>query len=1131
MSARSRTSSWRISLLGGVAITDPSGHDVDPGPAKCRELLAALALEPQVAVPVSRLVVLLWGDDPPRTAEKTLQTYVARLRKALGHDAIARVGAAYRLELPPESIDTSRFRRAIRDGDRTGALDEWGGEPLAGLDNDALRPLADALTEEWLAAVEADLADAVDADPGGAVPRLTELVSGNPFREALWALLMTALYRSGRQAEALDAYRRARTTLVEELGVEPGPQLRELEELVLRQDERLTRPPASPTASPSARPTLPTGTITFGSVVIADLDEVWAEQPSTAAELVAVVEAHIDRESAAHHGVVFGRGPEVMTVAFERAADAIEWSVRLHEAIEGEDWRDGAPMLRVALHTGEADERNGTYFGPTVTTAQRLAGLAHGGQTIVSASTAAIDDSRATSLGTFVVDGFAAELELHQVGSQRFPAPRLTRRPGDDLPPVRGRLIGRDDLVRRVRGSLESSRLVTLVGPGGIGKTRLAVEIARRSSPASADGVWFVNLAEIVESAEVARAVADALGVGESADGAILDGVVDRLRRRTALIVLDNCEHVIDGAADAAETIVGRCPAVSIIATSREGLGVADEQLVAVGPLSPDDAGVELFVARARAVDQDLDADRHADVIRAICRRLDGVPLAIELAAARVRSLAPDDLLERIEVSFRPLTGGRRSTVERHRTLRATMKWSHDLLEPDERLLFRRLAVFTGPFDLVAAERIVVDDDLPADDVNVLLGDLVDKSMCLVESAVTGTHYRLLEPIRHFALEALHDAEDDRPLRDRHAAHARREVERIGALLTSPDEIEGAAQLADLWPNLRSAFDWAVERRDVDLSRAFVRPIVAQGFTRRGLGEIRDWVERLMELAGRDDEETIADGLFWSALHYALNQDRADFQRLVDRFGEPDLPYARLARLIVDDDEFSIIDAAPAAIAEARRRGDRSVAQLFEVFSAGNLLTSGRLDEAEVHIADAVERVGDELPPTLRNWLNYIYATVLAIRGDVVRADALYDEIASMPLPPRTNSPNEGLEARRAFRSGDHRGAFAGLRDNIEELLDVNNLSGAGTIGIEFIHMMIAIERLDHAAMVLGYFESNGLLSVEGPGFRVLVEDALHDVAVDADASRLRAEWAERDMDPREVMSEMARVLHELLAR
>ncbi|MFK8025614.1 MAG: hypothetical protein AB8G26_16780 [Ilumatobacter sp.] len=325
----------------------------------------------------------------------------------------------------------------------------------------------------------------------------------------------------------------------------------------------------------------------------------------------------------------------------------------------------------------------------------------------------------------------------------------------------------------------------------------------------------------------------------ESSKRTLGEAIVAMLSTRPAIVLLDNCEHVVDGVSTLVSELLNQCPSLTVLATSREGLGVPGEQLISVGPLNAEDAGADLFVERALDADPSLDLDR--DTVEAVCRRLDGVPLAIELAAARARTITPGELLERLDDSFRVLTGSRRRTLERHRTLRATMQWSYDLLTDDEQLLFRRLSVFSGPFDLRAAERVVADRDLRAADVGALVSDLVDRSMCLVESGTTGRRFRLLEPMRQFGLDELHATGSDADLRRRHAEHICDRISGIHRLLAGPREIEGVAELTELWPNLRSAVDWAIDERDVRLAHQLVAPVAAQGFLRRGLGELGDW--------------------------------------------------------------------------------------------------------------------------------------------------------------------------------------------------------------------------------------------------------------------------------------------------
>ncbi len=1097
-----RGSAVQIRLLGGVDAVTDDGDPIDIGPAKCQALLAALALSAGSALPVSRLVELVWGQDPPRTAEKTLQSYVTRLRKGLGPDSIERTGAAYRLVVDPASVDVTRFQRHLAARDVGAALREWTGTPLAGLDAPGLTGTVDGLLEQWFGAVESDLALLVDRDPAEAVAVLTELTAQHPFREGLWALLMTALYRGGRQADALGAYRRAREHLIEELGVEPGPRLRELEALILGQDDRLDIAPASTTALMP-----PTGTVTFGFSDIEGSSRLWAAHRQDMASAVARHDDIVRAIAADHDGYVFATGGDSFGVAFHRAGDAAGWAADLQQAMARERWPGHIELrVRIGLHTGEAEERANDYFGPAVNVAARIAAAGHGGQTLVSPVTAALVDGRGLhDLGTFRFDGVGADLNIFQLGDGEHPPLRTDETRRGNLPRRTGRLFGRDRELDVVAQTIAASPIVTLVGPGGIGKTRLALAAARIAEVDLHDGAWLVELAEIASSADVARALADLLDVTESSGHTLTESIVAHLERRQTLVLFDNCEHVVEGVASLAQTMASGCPEVKVLATSREGLGVAEERLVVVGPLDAAGPAVELFDERARSADSsfDLDADRHE--VEEICRRLDGVPLAIELAASRVRSLSPADLVARLDDRLRLLTGGRRRSVERHRTLRATIQWSYDLLTPPEQVLFRRLSSFAGSFDLAAAEAVAADDELPVEELSGLLGDLVGRSMVVVESGAYGRRFRLLETMRQFAAEHLSEAGASDRTAARHAGFVRDEVTRLGGLLVSNDEIEGAARLAELWPNVRAAVHWALAVEDRDLTTELLRPIALQMFVRRGLGEIADWTEGLLAITPPDDEETIATGLLWAAMHYSMTQDREHFRQLIEDSGAPDHLFVRYAYLVgVEDDDFTTLEVGPLVVAEMRRLGQESYARVFEVFTAAALMTSGQFAEARARHEALAELFRAEGPPSFLNWTLYLLGASAAFQGDHELADRYWEELTAIELPPRTNSPNETLSARAAFRQGRRHEAFRILRSYIDELLEVDNMAGTAIVGIEFVNMMTAVGRLIDAGVILGHLDATGLLGVEGPGFKVLVTDAVLVVGADPDAAAAR---------------------------
>ena len=1105
----------RIRLLGEVSAETDRGEPLDIGPAKCQAVLAALALSAGTAVPVWRLVDVVWGDDPPRTADRTLQSYLTRLRKSLGPGSIMRSGAAYRLAVPADSVDVLRFQRRLDAGDIDAALAEWTGLPLAGLTVPGLAATVDGLVERWLGAVEADLERQVETSAPAAIGPLTELTASYPFREGLWALLMTALYRAGRQADALAAYRAARQHLAEHLGVEPGPRLRELESLVLSHDERLAagRPPAGPA------PGRPTGTVTFGFSEVVDSARWWAAHPQEMAGAMARHDAVAGSVTNRHGGYVFATGGDSFGVAFHRAADAVSWATELQSGIGSQHGQGGAEIqLRIGLHTGEAAERDRGYFGPAVHVAARLAAAGHGGQTLVSSATAAVlDGNGLRDLGTYHLDGVVTMQRIYQLGDGEHPPLRTEDSGGGNLPRRLGRLIGRDEDLKIIGDALATCPVVTLVGAGGIGKTRLALAAARHV--VTEDGAWLIDLAEIASPGDVSRAVAGPLGIKESPGRPLDRSIVAALSARQLLLVLDNCEHVIDGAAELAQAIAEGCPDVQVLATSREGLGLGHglERLIAVAPLEPAGPGAELFSERASAASATFDPQASRGDVEEICRRLDGVPLAIELAAARTGSLAPADLLRRLDDHLRLLTGGRRGGAERHRTLRATIQWSYDLLSPAEQLLFSRLSIFVGPFDIAAAETVAADEALGAADVDDLLGDLVARSMLIAESGPFGQRFRLLETMRQFAAERLAQTGETGMVAQRHARWCLDLVTGIGRLLAGPAEVEGVARLDELRPGHRAAFEWACALGDRQLAYALVRPVVVE-VVRRSRGELADWVERILAMTPPDDTELVVFGLTWAAQRYKMGQDPAAWERLAGRYGEPDHPLIHHARASVYQDWAALGRWAVPAMAELRGRGDDDLAEQFELDVAAPLVFAGHFEEGDAAIAALVDRYRRHGPPTLLHLALMLLGYSATLQGKPERAEQLFGDAVAVEVPERTQSPNKSIEARALFRRGEAARAFRILSSFIDELLGTGNIMAICVTCVEFVNMMAALDRLADAALMLHHLDKIA------PYWATLVTEARSKVA----ALYPSPQAGDLDLDDRQALEYMRRVLRQL---
>jgi predicted ATPase/DNA-binding SARP family transcriptional activator len=572
-------------VLGGVEALR-NGRALTLGGPRQRALLALLLIADGKPVTADRLIDELWHGEPPAGAAGTLQSYVSRLRSALAADGgIVGSAAGYALTAADPSVDTRPFERLVDEGQAAlernaplraverfdAALALWRGTPFSGVDDEgALRAEADRLADVRLRGREGRMAARLEL--GGSeelIDELESLVAEHPYRERLWHHLMLALYRAGRQADALAAYRRAREILDQELGLDPSEELRALEQAILRHEVPLARPP---------------------------------------------------------------------------------------------------------------EERH------------------------------------------------------------NLPAPLTS-------------FIGREQELTEISSLFDQTRLLTLTGVGGVGKTRLALEAARRALPDFSDGVYFVDFSSLTDRDLVPRHVARTVDVGESGDTDIRQLLVARLHGMDVLLVLDNCEHLREACARLAHDLLSAAPHLRIVATSRELLGASGEVDYPVPPLASPEA-VELFLLRVRAARAQFSVDDRAVTTAAgICAELDGLPLALELAAARAKVLSLEEIASRLSDRFRFLVSWRRLTQARHRTLRVAMDWSYELLSPEQQTLLARLSVFAGGFTLAAAAQVCVEGD--EEQTLDLLEGLVNASLVVAEEGKDGMRYRMLETVRQYAAARL----------------------------------------------------------------------------------------------------------------------------------------------------------------------------------------------------------------------------------------------------------------------------------------------------------------------------------------------------------------------------------------
>jgi predicted ATPase len=561
-------------------------------------------------------------------------------------------------------------------------------------------------------------------------------------------------------------------------------------------------------------------------------------------------------------GFVFSTAGDAFCAAFSRVADAVAAAIAAQRLLQAEPWPvDVSLRVRMGVHVGAAQERDGDYFGLAVNRAARVMGLAHGGQVLVTLPAEELlhdelsDDTELVALGEHPLKGLSRPETLFQlVGpgmTREFPPLRSAGSGRGNLPFPPTSFVGRSDEVKRLAVEVASRRLVTLVGPGGVGKTRLSIEAARAVRDAFPDGVWFVELGPIAEAESVQHAVASALSVSPESGSTLLASIADTLARWRALVVLDNCEHVIDAVAELVAAVVRTGPEGShILASSREPLDVAGEQVLGVDALETTGEAVELFCERARSTEHGFaPTQADLDVISRICERLDGMPLAVELAAGRVRTMSLAQLADRLADRFRLLrSSARGAVVERHQTLRATVEWSYRLLKEDEQVLFDRLSVFVGSFDLDAVEAMCSVHPLDALEVGDLLAALVDKSLVRLERRPEPVRYRLLETLREYGTERLVERGERKQLLDAHMDHFVEQTELARGAFEGEACVAGAQWFLANWDDLRAALLWAIQRGDHERGARLVEAATMFGaFWFRF--ELADWAERVMPLA------------------------------------------------------------------------------------------------------------------------------------------------------------------------------------------------------------------------------------------------------------------------------------------
>ncbi len=557
---------------------------------------------------------------------------------------------------------------------------------------------------------------------------------------------------------------------------------------------------------------VPPGTVIILCSDVVGSTGLWEVDPEAMSSSLRIHDRLFAETIAAHGGRVFSTAGDSFAAAFDRAGDAVACAGSVQAALGRVDWGNGPPLaVRIGLHLGVAEERDGDYLGPAVDQAAQVMAVAHGGQCVLTDEVRDAAGAEGADLGTHTLRAIGAPVHLSQLGDHRFPPLWSAGTTVVALPSPRTSLVGRDESVEHVRKLVAAHRLVTLTGADGCGKTRLSVETAYREVPSHPQGVWFVDLSTVADEVALPGAFVGALGLAIDADEEPIDRIVDYLAPRVALLVVDECEHVVDAVADVVDRLLDACPDLRIVATSREALEVDGECTWRVPslPTGRDAAAVRLFVDRAAAAGAELGEDaRTTETVRDIVERLDGIPLAIELAAARTRTLSVGEILRLLDDRFSHLSGGSRRARPRRATLEEAVRWTFDLLSEEERDLLLALSAFQGGFE---EADVAVVARMSETETRKVVDALVATSMVDVDrDAAGGLRHRLLGTIRRFAWTRLVEAGEATSTRDRHLDHfAGDERAFTFADWCLRDRVVRSGRE---YGNLRSAVTWALRR-------------------------------------------------------------------------------------------------------------------------------------------------------------------------------------------------------------------------------------------------------------------------------------------------------------------------------
>ncbi len=613
----------------------------------------------------------------------------------------------------------------------------------------------------------------------------------------------------------------------------------------------------------------PSGTVTFLFTDVEGSTRLWDEHPEAMEKALHIHDELLRSTVEGRGGYVFSTAGDAFAVAFSDPRQALAAAIQAQSLLGLQEWPQAASLrVRMALHSGIAAERDGDYFGTAPSRCARVMAVAGGGQILLTEAThGMLKDDR--------IDGVAfRDLGQHQLRDLTAPErifsvvhPGLSAAPEtirslttlpNNLPVQLTSFVGRHQELEEAAKLLRGSRLLTLAGVGGSGKTRLALQVAAEALEEFADGVWLVELAPVTEASGVIRAVTNTLSVTEQPERSLEELLIEQIRHRQLLLIFDNCEHLIDEVARLTDRLLAAAPHLRILATSREMLGVPGETPYQLRSMKVPDEGVplsslagfdavQLFASRGEVAQAGFRiTESNAATVVQLCKRLDGMPLALELAAARLRVLSPEQIAARLDDRFRLLTGGSRTALPRQQTLEAAIDWSYDLLSDREKKLFDRLSVFQGGFTLEAAERVCVGDGVEEAEILDLLSRLVDKSLVAVGEGIEGPRYRMLETLRQYGRERLTKREETEPVRRRHAAYFHGLIEQALPHLRGPEEERWGKRLESEHDNFRQALRWSIDAGEAEMGQSLAGLLYRFWMLYNHVSEGRDWLDQVM---------------------------------------------------------------------------------------------------------------------------------------------------------------------------------------------------------------------------------------------------------------------------------------------